>query len=497
MLLEQKKRMQDNLPHLYGYPWYGWAENFFNSRNRLNFLCAANQISKSSTQIRKMIHWATCPKLWPKLWPDSCPPRQFWYMYPNADVATSEFKTKWEPEFLPRNEMKDASPQYGWKSEFERGLIKAIHFDSGVTCYFKSYMQQSINLQTSTVWAVFADEEMPVHIYDEIAARLRSTRGHFHMVFTATLGQEFWWRVIEGEGENELLPDAHKQQISMYDCQVYSNGEKTKWTPERIKEEEGMCKSQAEIERRIKGRFVKDSGLKYASFEPHRHYIKPRTINEDWRIYAGIDLGAGGKNHPSAISIVAVSPDCRKGEVIDGWRGDSQVTTAGDLLEKYMDFARKYRIVRACYDPRAHDLGVMASRAGVSLEKADNRHETGEQTINTLFKNDMLHLHDTIELRKLGAELASVPLGDLVAKKRLKDDFCDSLRYCVTAVPWDWEAVREKVHGVVSIRPDGELTEEELEAWKIAKRRGEAPARGGNDWDEFYNEIDEWNEYYG
>ena len=86
------------LPHRYGYPWYGWARSFYESRQHESFLCAANQIGKSSTQIRKMIEWAGNKKLWPKLW--TTEPRQFWYLYPNKDTATIEVDLKWIPEFL-------------------------------------------------------------------------------------------------------------------------------------------------------------------------------------------------------------------------------------------------------------------------------------------------------------------------------------------------------------------------------------------------------------
>jgi hypothetical protein len=156
--LEQKLELQEGLPHLYGFPWYPWAREFFESQHKYNFLCAANQISKSSTQIRKAIHWATEQSLWPKLWKSK--PLQFWYLYPTAEVATVEFEKKWVPEFLPRGKYKD-DPIYGWKADYIKDSIQAIHFNSGVSIYFKSYAQKTANLQTGTVWVIWADEEMP------------------------------------------------------------------------------------------------------------------------------------------------------------------------------------------------------------------------------------------------------------------------------------------------------------------------------------------------
>jgi hypothetical protein len=168
-LLEQQKSMEEGLPHLYGWPWYQWAWDFFSSTNRFNLLCAANQISKSSTQIRKCIHWATAVDLWPKLWKSR--PTQFWYFYPTFDVATSEFHEKWKKEFLPRGEWKD-HPVYGWKEEIRNKQIYAIYFNSGVTVYFKSYEQKAENLQTASVYAMFCDEEVPEDLYPEIVSRI-------------------------------------------------------------------------------------------------------------------------------------------------------------------------------------------------------------------------------------------------------------------------------------------------------------------------------------
>lgn len=85
-LLERKIELQEGLPHIHGWKFYPWAREYFEAQNKETFLCAANQISKSSTQIRKMIHWATNQDLWPTIWPFSRP-RQFWYLYPTRDVA--------------------------------------------------------------------------------------------------------------------------------------------------------------------------------------------------------------------------------------------------------------------------------------------------------------------------------------------------------------------------------------------------------------------------
>ena len=63
-------------------------------------------------------------------------------------------------------------------------------------------------------------------VYDEAIMRLSSPtiQGHFHMVFTATLGLEFWREVIEEKGVKERFPHAWKKQVSAYDCLKYMDG---------------------------------------------------------------------------------------------------------------------------------------------------------------------------------------------------------------------------------------------------------------------------------
>lgn len=147
-LLEEKKRLINGLPHLYGMKFYPWMREYFDSQNKVCLLCAANQIGKSSIQIRKMIHWATEPKLWPVLWPHRTP-RQFWYLYPSSFIGSIEVEKKWIPEFLPRDEFK-THPIYGWHLDYRSKYVQALHFNSGISVYMKTYSQDPQDLQSGT-----------------------------------------------------------------------------------------------------------------------------------------------------------------------------------------------------------------------------------------------------------------------------------------------------------------------------------------------------------
>lgn len=439
-LLEKQYELRVGLPFLYGWKWYAWARDFYESHNKVNLLCAANQISKSSTQIRKCINWATDQALWPSLWLNK--PRQFWYLYPTASQATIEFEQKWV-QFLPTGKFKEDA-QYGWKVVYKNKEVHAIYFNSGVTIYFKSYAQDAMALQTGTCDAIFCDEELPVDIYDELMFRLSASNGYFHMVFTATMGQEFWRKCMEPEGfEDEKLKGAWKRSVSMYECQHYDDGTPSHWTDDKIQMVKNRCKNDKEILKRVYGRFVRDdSGLKYEQFSIKRHMKPWHPVPKDWLVYAGVDVGSGGtQNHPGAICFVAVRPDFRAGRVFLAWRGDQQDTTADDIMNQFrkMRDEHKLTLTGQFYDWASKDFETIAGRLGEPFLKADKSHDRGEDIINVLFKNNMMMVYETDETQKLASELIS--LRKETPKNKAKDDLADAFRYAVTLIPWDFTVI--------------------------------------------------------
>lgn len=455
--LEEKVRLRRELPHLFGSPMYLWQHEFFICQNREGmFIVAANQIGKSSVQIRKAIHWATHKPLWKKLWKRT--PTQFVYFYPSASLATIEFKEKWVKEWLPNGSMKDDST-YGWKATFDtRKKIESIEFNSGVTLYFKSYEQSLMNLQAHTIFAMFTDEELPTHLYDECRARLFATDGYFHMVFTATLGQSLWKETMEGKGVMERFPLASKWRVSMYDCLQYHDAPEipTPWTVERIEKIKASCKSENEILRRVYGRFVIDEGLKYHGFLRSRNFKEAHPLPSSWLTYTGLDYGSGGTGgHPSAICFVKVSPDFRSARVYKSWRGDGIDTTAGDLLLKYRELRENERPVLQSYDHACKDLVQIAGRIGECLVPAEKSHRIGEDLLNTLFRHGMLVIYDQHDNAKLVGELESLMVT--TPKTVARDDLVDALRYAISRIPFDFshlgEADAARVEAEV-VKPD-------------------------------------------
>lgn len=440
----------------------------------------------SSTQIRKAIRWATEPELWPKLWKTK--PNQFWYFYPTYDLATVEFDEKWVKEFLPRGVFKNHE-RYGWTSEKVAKKIHCIRFNTGITIYFKSYEQDPKSIQASSVHAVFCDEEVPIHLFSEINARISSAavRGHFHSVFTATIGQSFWRETMEEKGELERFPKAFKRNVSMYDCLKYSDGSPTPWTREIIEEIKASCKSEAEIQRRVYGRFVVDEDLKYPGFSKKLNLVKDHHLPKDWLIYAGVDVGSGGnKGHPAAIVFIGVKPDFTEGRVFMGWRGDGIPTTAGDILQKFQEMKGKMKPVAQYYDWASKDFFTIASRVGEPFQMAEKNQEMGEQTLNVLFKNGMLKIFDTPELQKLVYELEN---NRRTRVNKDGDDLIDALRFAVTKVPWDFTKI-------LDIKKKAEKKAENMNERERFYKGLDRPGVDNDGLDLMEAEFDEANEMY-
>lgn len=507
-LIAKKLQLQRELPHLYGQKFYGWSRAFFESRNRFCMLTAANQVGKSSIQIRKILHWATATNLWAELWPLAPVPREFWYLYPSYDLATTEFQNKWVPFFMPKRgggifkrfQEECFDPIYGWKAIYVKKKIHSIEFKNGLVLYFKAYTQNVHNLQAGSVHYIGCDEELPEDLYSELSFRLKAVEGYFSMVFTATRNQMLWHLAMEAKGDIEKFPHAFKIQISMYDCQYFEDGTPGMYNEVKIAEAIADCKSDIEVDRRVRGRFVSEEGRKYPAFDPTRHFIKPFDIPPDWLYYGGVDPGTGGiGGHPAGMGIIAVRPDYRYGVVCAGLRLDGMDTTSSDILEAFVSMRGSIRCNQQVYDHAAKDFYTVASRSGEFFIKAEKSHATGEDVINTLFKTNALHVFDTPELRKLGVEL--ITLKKETNKKDAKDDLIDgACRYPAMAVPWDFTYLKgttsEYSKKVDEIRRRKVLTPEEVMADQIRMRRGDPDPRVPLGWEDWVDELSEYGVTY-
>jgi len=349
-----------------------------------------------------------------------------------------------------------------------------------------------------------ADEELPVDIYDELNARRRATNGHFSMVFTATLGQELWYRTMEEIGtEREAFPTAEKIQVSLLDCKQYEDGTPSIWTEERIQAAIASCKSENEVLRRVHGRFVVDTDRIIMTFERGKNVVRPYVIPSDWHWYAGIDYGSGGETgHPSTIVFVAVRPDFKHGAVVAGWKSPKGVVcTMQDVVHKYAELwhttpGLEGKLVnQVSYDYAAKDMQTYATQFGMAFVNADKSRGPSERLLNVLFKYQRLDIFDSTDLEQLCKELDTVTVMQVKNNKnRAQDDMFDALRYATMGIPWVIEGSEDPLSAFMkkgpSNKPPKELSQREIDAKRMFHVEQ-------NEIDVIDLEIKEWNEFYG
>lgn len=450
-----------------------------------SYLASRNYIvtHNSTTNIIKLITICTEKERWEKLWDLKVTgvPNLFWYLYPSQDLINIEFEVKWK-KYLPKGKMKD-DVVYGWTELRDGKDTVGIKFNSGIILEFKGYSQKLINIQSVTLFAVFTDEEMPFAYYAELRARLSATHGYFNMVFTATIGQDEWRRAVEERGENETFKEAFKRTISLYDCLQYANGEPGQYTERRIRQIINEYPDEAEINRRVFGRFAISEGLIYSSFSPRINVVKPYDIPNDWKIVASMDMGSGGSNHKAAIAFMAVRPDRKKACIFKGWKGNSkETTTEKDVIDRYVEMKRGLKVISTTYDYAAKELATIASSLGIGLSKANKSHSLGEGLLNTLFKNQMLDIFDIPELRPAITELMTVKHSTL--KNKRDDDLTDVFRYLVCMFQWAFSDIKDDV----IIKPEPGSREEGRLALKEGRKNVVSI--------DVQSEMDEWNEHF-
>lgn len=456
-LEKQKQYIKDSLPHLYGFDWYPYQKDFLETRKEIQVLCCANQLGKSTVLCAKLVKLATDQKLWKELWVDK--PGLFLYLLPNQKLHDENAQSKWL-SVLPKNTYED-DEYYGWDWVKRGKNYLGIDFNNGVRVRFLSYGQNVHSMQNLTAHAVAFDEEPNWEIVPEIQTRTQSIKiaednvknawGGFKIfAFTATKSQNFFREVVEERGPKERWPvkqgNVWKKTVSLFDCQKHVSGKKSIWTNAKIEKIIKSLPTEAEIKRRVYGRFQASESLVYPQFSITSNTIEHVPPLQGYNYYVGIDYGGGGTSHPSAIAFVAVSPEYNRGYVTDVWIGDDgQLTTCSDVINKYRSMIKGRNVAQAHYDWAAKDLHTFAMRAGLNLLKANKDHKIGEDLLNALFKNQMLWICN----KDYYSNVACTQFSTFVKKRgtaKTFDDAIDAIRYAVASVPWDLESEGEIGH---------------------------------------------------
>ena len=403
------------------------------------------------------------------------------YFYPSLKMATREFKTKIEPQLLPRGDMKN-DPKYGWEAEYKDGEIYAIHFKNGWAIYFMSYNMKPSDLQAMSPAFVAADEEMPQILWGEISARLIATKGLFSLVCTPTLGEDFWRKVFE----LNYMPNAKVIKATMYDTIKFEDGSPGLRTKEEIEDFKAKLPTQRDIDIRVMGRFAKADGLVYPMFDAERLIVPPLPEAQRWPVFCGIDVGSGGHAHPAAIIFIAVREDYREARLIKAWRGNrSETTTSVDILRRYQEMREGLNVMATYYDYQSREFGLQAMSADENVLQAEKSHEIGEAVLNMLFKHNMLLFEDTPFVDDLAGELQNLKVG--AKKQDAKDDLIDALRYACVKIPFDTSHIGARTVAKKADKPKFEPTDRRSQLTSVLNEKDFT--------DYVEDQINYWNEF--
>ena len=468
--LRQEGLEPRHLPHLLGMKLYSWSYDFITTKDRQCLLCGGNQISKSSSMIRKAIWLATTRTMWPHYFPERGYMTLIWYLYPSFETVATEWADKWR-EWMPA--VPPGHPQhdrFGWKVQkvgsqsgrwAEGGFAndevmgmtpRRILFSTGVVLEFRTYSQIKGTLQSSTVDMVCCDEELPEPEarFGELTARLNSTRGIYNMAFTATIGHQWWYRAMERIGQaDEFLKGAWKRCISLYDCRFYQDGSPGKWNDEaKIEEVKRKLGSPDEIAKRVYGRFVMSAGRAFPMWDPKLNRVARFPHGGRGLTYvAVVDPGTGGeKGHPAAVVTLGVDHARNLVCVFNCWRGDGVETTSTDIVKQMDKMTEGLPLEALVYDHASRDFRINAERylrqkdRIIPIVEAKKDRVTGFDRVNSLLQAGALVVpdeappgcpwFDPTEVEKLRDELVTV-LAPEEGKRSsgMRDDLTDCLRY--------------------------------------------------------------------
>ena len=415
----------------------------------MQLLTCANQVGKSFALQRKMIWLATSPHLWPRYFPKrGAETNCFLWFSPDKNTFKREWNLKWETSLpkIPRDHplWEVFGYELGPKKD---GVHEYIRWNSGVYTYFMFYTQDPSHLQSSTVDAVFCDEEPPESLYNEIRARLIATRGFFCAAFTATIGQLIWYNAMEKVGtKDENFVQAWKRCISLYECQKYMDGDtNTPWDDDSIQSViDDFSHDPDELKKRVWGRFVLGSGKAFFGYLPSKSYLDEYSIQRGCPIFGVADPGSGGeKGHPAGLMIVQHDIVRNWLVVLSCWRGDKVATTSNDILKQFSKMSQGLQIEALIYDHSAADFRLTCERDRSTLQllSANKGRKEGFERVNSYLEAGVLKIPqnrpdgvtwwEKEQIEKLHDELVTVVKVPETGGKRpnITDDLTDCLRY--------------------------------------------------------------------
>lgn len=491
-VLRYEQKDKELNPHKY-FDYYPWQHEFIYQEDHIRkygcfptrlYLTAANQVGKSFTLMGFGHRLCTDVEFRKWRWGDN-QPRVIWYVLPTQDHINDFFSEKWEPEVLSRGEAKEKG-EYAWKVIKKGRDIRGIHFlNTNCKLMFITLAAKSSSMQGRSVGAIIFDEEPPVEKLGELETRTASfndpitgeSNAILAFAFTPTTAQEYFKKVFCYQDEEFLrrIPNdirrkffwdkqlqeyrtctpqqeeeelfkvskrVYKRRVSIFEAQEFMSGKPGRYTAARAREFIQSQPSYRDIMVRTFAAFEKeDDGGRIYKYFKKEHHIKflpsfPIEFIRKKGIYtAGLDYGSGS-NHPGGVVITHIDLERNYVRVIKMWRGEKgKVTTAGDIVDKYLEISAGMTIDFPFYDHSCADLNTYHHRVtGKELLPAAKDKE-GYGFVDALLKNNLLQIFS----------YSNEPYGDWItrefeninhntAKKDREDELTDCVRYSLFGV---------------------------------------------------------------
>ncbi len=419
-----------------------------------------------------------------KQWPNG-DARVIWYVLPTQDHINDFYDEKWVPDILSSGAAKNDGP-HSWKVIKKGRDIKGIHFlATNCKLMFITMAAKGSSMQGRSVAAILFDEEVDPSKLGELETRTNSFNDpdtglsnailafaftptsaypYFRNVFSfqdeeflenipLDIRTKFFWdkqtesfRTVTVQQEaNEIFPKSstvYKRRVSLFEAQRFRSGKQGRYTVERILEIIDGQVSKKDLMVRVFAAFEREDngGLIYKYFNRDIHTkwfgaYHRKIIGGSGIITAGLDYGSGS-NHPGGVCLTWISPDFKQARVFKMWRGEKGLpTTAGDIVDKYIEMSDGFNVDFPFYDHSAADLKTEYNRkTGLELLPAVKDKE-GYAIVDTLFKANILQLYgygNDPYLDWAIQEFESIDHG--TPKKYRLDELSDTIRYSLAGV---------------------------------------------------------------
>lgn len=488
--LEEKDRALN--PHKY-FDLYIWQDEFIYQLPHIKaygryphrlYLTCANQVGKTFA-LQLLAHMlCTDVEFRERQWGNN-QPRVIWYVLPTQEHINDFFHEKWEPDVLSRDDAAKDGP-YAWKVVKKGRDIKAIRFlATNCSLTFITLKAASSSHQGRSVGAILFDEEPDVKKLAELETRTASfndpitglSTAILAFAFTPTSAQEYFKAVFQfqderflkfipedlktkyfmdketntfrtctiREEEKERFPASNtvwKRRVSMFEATKFVSGKRGKFTEARIRQFINDQPTKKDVLVRAFAQFEKEENggrlYKYFNRDIHTKMITKDQLSyfkQSGTLTSGLDYGSGS-NHPGGCVITWISKDRKKVKIIKMWRGEKgKVTTAGDIVDKFLEMSRGFNIDFPFYDQSCADLKTIYNRVtGKELIPAAKQKE-GYGFIDTLLKNNMIQIlghEDEPYLDWISTEYEN-NTSELEKKDRT-DELTDCVRYSLYGV---------------------------------------------------------------